>query len=263
MMKKQALDIAAILDAPIDDRMMQMEYNHNRTLHLAAARGEVIEGVTLNSSQNEWQRKRSGSTRGGQTVMHLAVVNGNIDIAIKMFSQQHTIRWNGDGHTALHLAIEMGSVNMVQVILGGKQCDEYLSTRTAQGKTPLEFASNIMLHKKTEPFMRKRMSHIIYLINLVIDDDNASSVDSELRTVLHHAVGTLDSAETIRRVINKGINIDAVDCNGRTALHYCLMRDVQDINGAKVLVYFGADPDIKDIDGITARKLAPKTFKFN
>ena len=68
------------------------------------------------------------------------------------------------------------------------------------------------------------------------------------------------SAKTVEALIELGSDINACDEDGMTALHKSYWVENGDI--FKLLLERGADPDIKDNDNDTGRKLAEGKKKF-
>jgi ankyrin repeat protein len=63
-------------------------------------------------------------------------------------------------------------------------------------------------------------------------------------TPLILAVDCEFSADTIEFLINSGCEVDAVDNIGRSALHYAIDLDNEEI--VEILLKNGADPELKD-----------------
>ena len=68
------------------------------------------------------------------------------------------------------------------------------------------------------------------------------------------------SAETVEALIELGSDVNACDEDGMTALHKSYW--VENADNFKLLLERGADPDIKDTDNDTARKLVDGKKKF-
>ena len=62
------------------------------------------------------------------------------------------------------------------------------------------------------------------------------------------------SADTIDQLIKMGMDANTRDNAGRTPLHYAV--DLENTDIIKVLVGHGADPDVKDEAGLSAREEA-------
>ena len=58
----------------------------------------------------------------------------------------------------------------------------------------------------------------------------------------------------VEKLLMHGADVNATDQNGETALHVAIAKERPD--RAVILLSFGADPDIADLDGNTPRSLA-------
>jgi ankyrin repeat protein len=87
------------------------------------------------------------------------------------------------------------------------------------------------------------------------------AVDSSGKTILHWCSVSDDSEKLIPELVHTGININATDKLGRTALHYLAARGR--LYGAACLLHHGADPNIVTIsDNSTPLHYAVSPLSF-
>lgn len=143
------------------------------------------------------------------------------------------------GRTPLHLACIRGILPIAKYLIesAGAQVD----TKDAEGWTPLAIAV--------------ANEHEI-LARWLVASGGASverAVTARGWTILHIAasIGKLSMVKLALKVFNVPVN--ATDHNGRTALHYAIARDMEDLE--KELVEAGADMDIQDARGVSPLQL--------
>jgi len=115
----------------------------------------------------------------------------------------------------------------------------------------LELFSSVNWKQKTEDF-----------INAGGNIMQASS--DEGSSLIHYAIDA-ENHDAIEWLIAKGADINATDDMGWTALHYAVDSDIDvavqcnlpvEFSGTKFMIGVGADADIKDSGGFTARDVA-------
>lgn len=75
----------------------------------------------------------------GSYPIHVAILNGRIEIVKKLLLQQGIAeQLDSEGNSALHLAAGFGSLDMVQLCL--EHCRKEMNARNSQDKTPLDLA---------------------------------------------------------------------------------------------------------------------------
>ena len=106
-----------------------------------------------------------------------------------------------DGMTPLHAAVENGNIEIIQFLLdsGAKT-----NIRDFQKRTPL-----MMMDSDATPEILDLLLRYGAKVQLV---------DKEKNTVLHQFVGNADNAHMVRLLSNHGINPNAINKSGETAL---------------------------------------------
>jgi hypothetical protein len=127
-----------------------------------------------------------------------------------------------DGMTPLHAAVENGNIEIIQFLLdsGAKT-----NTRDFQKRTPL-----MMMDDDATPEIFDLLLRYGAKVQLV---------DKEKNTVLHHFVENADDADLVRLLINHGIDPNAINRSGETALMIAAENDQTD--DVKALLESGAD----------------------
>jgi hypothetical protein len=138
-----------------------------------------------------------------------------------------------DGITALHAAVENGNIEIIQFLLD------------SGAKT------NIRDFQKRTPLMMMDSDATAEIFDLLIRyGAKVQLVDSEKNTVLHHFVENADDENIVRLLVSHGINVDAINKSGETAL----MIAAENGNPAdvKALLESGADVSKLNRDSKTA-----------
>lgn len=95
------------------------------------------------------------------------------------------------------------------------------------------------------------------LINRLKAGANPNARDpQDGKTVLHKSVYSEHSHVQVDEVLSAGADVNAVDREGKTALHHAAQRDYS--KTAELLLFHGADTSIRDNYGRTAKDYAPE-----
>jgi ankyrin repeat protein len=129
-------------------------------------------------------------------------------------------------NTALHYAVESSSKELVQLLLSTHAC---LSTPNTKNETPL------MLAKKLN------YTPIVTLFES-IEKEKQEWLQESKGTELMYATKTVNIPE-VKKLLAKGVNINAQDSYGWTALTYAIEKGNSEL--VALLVDAGADPCIK------------------
>lgn len=128
-----------------------------------------------------------------------------------------------------------------------------IDMRMEDGETPLMFAIN-----------QGSTDNLRYLLDHGVD---VNAVDITERTALTHAVGNLDP-DRVRMLLAAGAQVDTRDHIGKTALHSLISnarlrnrvvatnRRKEYLGLIRLLLANGADPDVRDKEGISVRQAA-------
>ena len=190
----------------------------------------------------------------GETLLHLAVHGQGIDdgsdnlsnplsmVKLLLARGADIFAIDQNNFSLLHAVASTDNVSTAEwLIATGVRIDD----RTETGATALHIAAS---------WARRAM--VLRLIQLGAD---VQAVDNFGQTPLHNLVTVMsDGAEidTLKVLMARSVRIDAQDIDGKTALHIAAENGYTRMVSA--LLYFKADPTIKDARGFTAAQLAKK-----
>jgi ankyrin repeat protein len=179
----------------------------------------------------------------GNTALHYAVETENLEILEILLKQNPDINVkNGVGDTVLHYAIEAENLEMLEILLANNPdvniqgLGKITALQRAAGKPQCpELFSAIMAHNP----------------NLEIEDAK------KLRAI--HYAAESGHQVALEALIAKGVDVNAVDDNNRTALHYIntfrfefyYPKNKNRVTLAKTLIAAGARVDIVSGNGYT------------
>ncbi|MEP6925170.1 MAG: ankyrin repeat domain-containing protein [Pyrinomonadaceae bacterium] len=166
----------------------------------------------------------------------MAAFDGDLELVQKLLRENVDVNAkeeNSNGITALHAAIENGSVEVVRELL---QAGAKPNARTASRRTPL-----MSLDGDAKP----------ELVQLLLTyGARVNSTDDDKAGVLLNAVRNYAEPEVLEMLIQAGAKVDAADKEGKTALIEAASDD--NLEAVKVLLGAGADPNLKNAGGETA-----------
>ena len=199
------------------------------------------------------------------TAMHVAARTGNCHLLRHFISLGACVNARIiEGHVVagfrpLHAAAKYGQLEMVKLLLdSGAEID----AQEADGQTALHVAC---LHSKTDvveylaeqgadinmpdnvsqyPLHSSILRGPVDISQILVDHGaNVHVDDKDGQSVLHYAA-EWDNCELVELFISNGCNPNGQDKEGRTPLHVTTSDDV-----FKLLLRFGADPNIRDLRG--------------
>jgi hypothetical protein len=88
---------------------------------------------------------------------------------------------------------------------------------------------------------------------------NPDLSDKDAESLMFEAALDPERIEEFYSIVNSGVDLNAKDESGLTALHYA--ADADNGEAVRVLLLSGADPEIMDVQGHTARDLAEQGDK--
>ena len=169
-----------------------------------------------------------------------AVMNNDLEevkVRVAMRERINARDKSHNGLSPLHAAVENGNVEIARFLLerGAKA-----NIRDFEKRTPL-----MMLDEDATPEMLQLLLSFGAKLKLV---------DKERNTVLHHAAAKGVNAELIRTLVIHGVNLNALNKEGKTAL--MLAAEENEEEAVAVLLESGADPNIRTRDGRSAADVA-------
>ncbi|KAK2743236.1 hypothetical protein FQN57_004925 [Myotisia sp. PD_48] len=229
----------------------------NTPLHWAALRGyqPVVEYL--------WEvAKKSIRSEYGRTVLHLAVLGGNIEL-VRFLIEKNAQKGIHDmyGSTPLHLAVWIGRID-IAVLLMDPQVD--VNAADGKGRTALHIAVDskdesltraLLQHPKTEvniqtPYIASPLgvaatAGYVPVAKLLVE----AGADIELKdewakeTPLFEAVRRKQES-MVKYLLDAGANMEAENWEGETPLHVAVRLDHGPI--VKLLLEYGANVDVID-----------------
>jgi ankyrin repeat protein len=140
---------------------------------------------------------------------------------------------SADGSTALLLAAINGHFDLAKLLV---ERGAEVNIASVDGTTPLYAVFNMQWARKTlhpQPTTKYEKTYYLDLARLILD--KGADPNARLKKDLWYN--------------GFGFSLDSTNATGATALWKC--ADVADIDGMKLLVSRGADPNVKNIDNVT------------
>jgi ankyrin repeat protein len=188
---------------------LQEEFNNiKNSINQASKCKQDIFQIYRNNPQIQKQLDRLVSLKSndGRTAIHLAVQDGNIDIAILLAhkGEDITTRIND---SLLHTAAKAGHTDMINFLI--YDCEVNVNIKNKYGETPLHYAA------------QKGLRDTVRL--LISNGADVKSIAAGRLTPLHYAAKE-GHIEVVRALIRSGAKIDATTSCGQTPLHLAIEK---------------------------------------
>lgn len=253
-------------------------------IHDAARSGDVI----LIKKQLEEGSPIDQRDEKGRTALHLAAYNGHAETIHFLISNDADVNAQANGFfqaTPLHMAAERQQTPSVKILI---EAGADIEAKTDLGFTPLLLAASVghletialllaqkadpnvkALHGET-PILRAMIDDKVHILEFLathgarihdpINLDNVNSSWSKGFSLLHGAAmqGYVNS---LRFLINQGMNVNILSERGRTPLHYASKENQSE--STQLLLDNGADQSIRDVTGKTALDYAKEHHSQN
>jgi ankyrin repeat protein len=192
-------------------------------------------GAKISFDPLERQALHHAMTNGGHEAVAIALIGGGAQVNAK----------TGRGETALHFAASIGVREAVIRLLLKRGAD--IEAKNNKGWTPLFIAAT-----------RKREDMVKYLL---ARGANIQATDNSDKTILHHLVKLKAQISLIQRFVNCGINLDAKDESGETALLLAVNARQKDV--ITLLLENRADIQVTTNNGVTPLHNAVDQFNVS
>jgi ankyrin repeat protein len=207
-----------------------------RALHHAASHGRVDIVIALLDADASFDVTDSR----GFTPLHHAAYSGHVQV-VRIFSDAGaSVRaCDDDGRSPLHWACVAGQADVVAFLLS--RGAHLLEHDLVGSKTPLHYAS------------RRGHAHVIRILLRTAGSLAGQLVDAWddcHRTPLHDAV-ECSHAPAVQLLLKAGANVNAVDVEQRTPLHYAAIANASEEVVMSLLSSEQVDPGMRDKDGWT------------
>ncbi|KAL7287520.1 hypothetical protein TKK_0018351 [Trichogramma kaykai] len=191
----------------------------------------------------------------GKTPLFRAVENGNFQLVrLLTVKGADPNKFNGICETPLHKAIVLEHLECVALLLlyGADQ-----NVQRYDGKSSLEIALDnynveiivVLLEFLLESIVDNRSETFKIILKKVID----SNLTCSRNKLLLHFVVRRQKDKIMRTLLECGVDPNAIDDDGKTALHYAVYQSDEEM--IEVLVKY-CNPNILDIDGYAPLHLA-------
>ncbi len=178
--------------------------------------------------------RAGGNPKGELTPLMYAVRQGNAEAAAALLDVGAKINEvNADGSTALLLAAINGHFDVAKLLV---ERGADVNIASVDGTTPLYAVFNIQWARKTlhpQPTTKYEKTHYLELAKVILD--KGADPNAKLKKDLWYN--------------GFGFALDSTNATGATPFWKC--ADVADVDGMKLLVSRGADPNVRNIDNIT------------
>ncbi|RTE83933.1 hypothetical protein BHE90_001520 [Fusarium euwallaceae] len=222
----------------------QSGWGRNTPLHLAVNRLYGSHDCIIRFLLSQANLKPDLVNQYGDTPVAMAVSLGRLEVLRMLLAKgvDMEVR-NNYGLTLLGLAANEGYLPMVELLLAMDGVDA--DSRNDEGRTPLTVATNLV--RDITSNYRSECVHdhfgvVKYLLNSGQADINSRD-DLGRTPLMHSARGDDHDLSSFRMILDyEGVDIDATDNEGQTALSMAVFEDKED--KAILLLEKGADPNL-------------------
>ena len=202
---------------------------HQSPIHLATACGYQR---IMDILSEKFKATIMSRTKDGSTLMHLASSAYNAQAALNFIRKGIPIHMpNKEGAKCIHIASIRGHVDVVKAIVAK---GENVDSRTKDGFTPLHLAVKFGKHELVEA-----------LLGLGANLQLKAIRGGE--TALHLATLVRDGQDCVDLMIRSGADVDALDNNGETPLHFAARAN--NTKAIELLLNDGAKIDLQNQQG--------------
>ena len=192
----------------------------NSALHVAAKHGHELLVSTLIDAGADPSKHGSN----GRLAIHLSALHGHVNCCRKLLNAQVSEEkgisasdvismCDNEGRSCLHHAACGGSLECLDVFLSLINDLSIVVQADSCGRTPLHYALSSSRRECARRLINGALSQDKYKCDL-------DQADHDGRTLLHHAAATDMNGGCVELLLERSVNVLAVDNNGYTALHY-------------------------------------------
>ena len=157
-----------------------------------------------------------------------------------------------DNENPIFLAATHNRLDMIDLFL---ERGTDINSKDHAGKTILHYLVNPSYDLSSE-YCQKRIEEI-KTKGRMVEVENEDEDFNKCQGVPQPIYECIDTAKAIQKYVKAGANVNAIDHEGKTPLHYAVNRTAKrNTPAAKMLTMLGADLKIKDADGKTPEDYA-------
>jgi ankyrin repeat protein len=194
-------------------------------------------------------------TAGERRALERAIVGRDIYAVRSMLADGMPLDVAHGGVPPLFLAAAHASPEMIDVLVEAGADPNRILVGRANGQGSARTALNAAAAGARVESAARLLDHGA---NPSVPDDEGRNAAHLLVSATHYAklVDLLPPlCVVLRRMLDMGVPVDAVDASGSTLLHYAVRREMP-IEGLNLLIERGANPALPDNDGITPLQAA-------
>lgn len=198
------------------------------------------------------------------SVMKKCIIEGRVDVlrsVLAKISSKPDFREQVDTvcceeGTLLHLAVALESLDSVRTLLssGVNPCIQDEKNRTAFQMASSKQIKAAFVQEFLQATAQSNLGRICQMISCGIPVDSIDAFETQ-NTALHWAA-SFGSEEVVGMLCENGATVNATNAKGETPLHDAVRRNHDGI--VRKLLLHGADPSIKDNNGVDCFELAAK-----
>ena len=266
-MKGLATHVEQLLDAGADGRAVDHWGNTPLNKAITFRHPDVVRVLLKFLDRIDLSKKDTC----GQEPLHLAAMLGEAEIADQLLTAGAEVdKTNSQGSAPLHLAVERGHNNVVKALVAHRA---KLNEKNAERNTPWHLAilgldESSEFHKiaeqllvakadlevedkwcRTPLLLLAQTTQVEFAARLIGNGAKWDVIAVNSTTPLHAAASSSDCREMVELLIGSGVNLNARDGQGYTALN--LAAKSGHLNVVIGLVARGAAPEISDLSGNT------------
>ena len=213
------ITIAALLAEKAD--ILLEDFERSTPFHLSTVTGseDIFKLLCKKLNRGQIEVLREIKDSDGNTVLHTAVLGGNricVNQCLRLGFGLDVE--NNEGAQCIHLAAQLGRVNIAEILLSTKKQD--LSAIDRSQNTPLHYAAR---------YNREQMIRFLLRRN---SDPNAQNLDSNTPFMVAASFGNVLAVKEFLK--NADCKLDLTDRYGKTALFHAIEKD-EDLVVAEIL----------------------------
>jgi ankyrin repeat protein len=234
--------------------VIEVEQGGYTPLLFAARRGDIASARLLLAAG----ANINDAAPSGTSVLVIAAHSGHTALADFLLDKGADPNAAAAGYSALHIAVHRGDSALVRSLLTHGADPNAIITQGSPGR---RVSSDVILSVDTigaTPLWLAASERRVDIVRLLAASGADPSIDKDGTTPLMAAIGNNEqrSLETVKALLDLGVDVNAADLPGDTALHLAEARGFTTI--AQLLIDKGARIDVRNRRGQTPLAVAKK-----